>query len=109
VAYDERLADRVRGLLARRRGVTERRMFGGLAFMLRGNMCCGVHGDELIVRVGADHYGEALARPGARPMDITGRPLTGFVFVDNQACRNGRRLAAWVERGVAFASSLPAK
>jgi TfoX/Sxy family transcriptional regulator of competence genes len=81
MAFDEQLAARVRKLLADRSDVTERRMFGGLTFMVRGHMCCGVQGDELILRLGPDGAGEALASQHARPMDFTGRPLAGFVSV----------------------------
>ena len=109
MAYDEHLAQRVRKLLTKQPGVTERKMFGGIAFMVQGNMCCGVHKADLIVRVGPQQYEQALAEPGARPMDITGRPLKGFVFADASACRNGKTLARWVKRGLGFATALPAK
>lgn len=107
--YDEKLAERVRFVLRGRRGLSEKKMFGGLAFLLRGNMCCGVVGDDLVVRVGAEAYREALALPHAREMDFTGRPLTGLVYVGRQGLRSTRQLRSWVERGVAFAGSLPAR
>ncbi len=109
MAYDERLAERTREVLARKRDVREQKMFGGLCFLLRGNMCCGIAGDELIVRVGPDAYDTSLARPHARPMDFTGRPLRGLVYVAAPGLRTRRSLAQWVDRGVAFASSLPPK
>lgn len=109
MAYDERLADRVRAALKGTRGVTEKRMFGGLSFMLAGNMCCGVVDDELMVRVGPDAYDEALARPHAREMDFTGRPLKGYVYVAAAGLQQGRSLQAWVDRGVRFARTLPRK
>jgi len=109
VAYDERLAGRVRAVLEGRRDVSERRMFGGLAFLVRGNMCCGVVRSELMVRVGPDAYSDALSRPHTRPMDFTGRPLRGFVFVSSQGLGSARALRSWVERGVGFAGSLPAR
>jgi len=109
MAYDEKLAERVRGALHGQRGISEKKMFGGLSFLLRGHMCCGVMGDELMVRVGPQGYEEALARPHARKMDFTGRPLKGFVYVSRQGLRSAPALASWVERGVAFARSLPAK
>jgi TfoX/Sxy family transcriptional regulator of competence genes len=84
VAYDEKLAARVRTLLADRTNVTERKMFGGLTFMVAGHMCCGVNGDELIVRLDPDHEDDAFARPHARPMDFTGRPMRGFVTVKRE-------------------------
>jgi TfoX/Sxy family transcriptional regulator of competence genes len=109
MAYDEQLADRVRRTLARHAGVTERKMFGGIAFLLHGNMCCGVLKDELIVRVGADGYDGALAQPHARPIDFTGRAIKGFVYVGRGGYRTERGLAAWVGRGVDFVSALPKK
>lgn len=84
-------------------------MFGGIAFMLNGNMCCGVVKDELMVRVGAEQHAAALALPGARPMDFTGRPMNGMVFVRPAGYRDGRALAAWVKRGADYAASLPPK
>ena len=109
MAYDEKLSGRVRKALAGRPGVTEKRMFGGLPYMLGGNMCCGVHEDELIVRVGPEHHADALAQPGARPMDITGRPMKGWVFVGSAGWRTEKGLRRWVDQGAAFALSLPAK
>ena len=82
MAYDEGLAQRIREALTERDDVTEKKMFGGLAFLLGGNMCCGVVGDELMVRVGAAAYSEALTQPYARQMDFTGRPMRGMVYVD---------------------------
>jgi TfoX/Sxy family transcriptional regulator of competence genes len=110
VAYDERLAERVRDVLAPYGdAITERKMFGGLAFLHDGNMCVGLLGDELMVRVGPDAYDAALARPGARPMDFTGRPMRGLVMVASDAVAHYRSLRAWVERGLTFTSRLPPK
>ncbi len=109
MAYDEKLAARVLKALAGRPGLTEKRMFGGLTYMLGGNMCCGVHKGELIVRVGPSLYADALARPGARPMDITGRPMNGWVFVGPDGWRTEKGLRRWVDQGAAFALSLPPK
>jgi TfoX/Sxy family transcriptional regulator of competence genes len=108
MAYDEHLAARVRTLLAPRTDVSERKMFGGLTFMIGGNMCCGVNGDELIVRLEPDREVEALARPHARPMDFTGRPMRGFVTVQPDGLK-GDRLNRWVQEAVARAESLPPK
>jgi len=107
--YDEKLAGRIRELLSGRTALTEKKMFGGLAFMIRGNMCCGVVEQTLMVRVGPDRYERALTRKHARPMDFTGRPLRGFVYVDPAGIRNRRDLKRWVEPAVAFAASLPEK
>lgn len=109
MAYDEGLAERVRERLEGLQAVTERRMFGGLAFLLNGNMCVGVVKEVLMVRVGPQAYEASLALPHARPMDFTGRPLRGFVYVDAGAYAEDDELAAWVERGVAFAAALPPK
>ncbi len=108
MAYNAEIADRVLKVLEGREGLTERKMFGGIAFMLNGNMCCGVTNDDLMVRVGADSLEDALDQPHARPMDFTGRPMKGFVFVDAEAVGD-RVLRQWVQRGVTFAESLPAK
>lgn len=109
MAYDEILAERIRTILARRKGITERKMFGGLCFMASGNMACGIVKDELMVRVGPDRYEEALAEPHARPMDFTKRPLKGMVYVSTKGIRTDEGLKTWVDRGMKFARSLPAK
>ena len=107
--YDEQLADRVRNVLIQHEGLAEKKMFGGLTFMLRGNMCCGVVNDDLVVRVGAEQYEEVLAQPHARPMDFTGRPLKGMVYVGLGGYQSDAALTKWVKRGVDFAQSLPPK
>lgn len=84
-------------------------MFGGLAFMLDGNMACGIHGSELIVRVGRDNFEDALSQPHTRPFDMTGRLMRGFVFVSEQGIAPDSELAAWTDRGIAYAASLPPK
>ena len=108
MAYDEQLADRVRDVLAAEPGLTERRMFGGLAFMLEGHMCCGIVGDELMLRLGVDGAQVALERDHVRPMDFTGKPMTGMVFVSAEGLR-GAGLSGWVDRATAFARTLPPK
>ena len=108
MAYDEHLAARVRALLAGRTDVRERKMFGGLTFLVGGNMCCGVNKDELIVRLDPDHEDGTLARPDARPMDFTGRRMRGFITVGCGGLE-GERLNPWVQDAVARAESLPAK
>lgn len=109
MAYDEALADRIREILGDRPGVAERKMFGGLAFMVYGNTACGPNGDILIVRVGPDAYESALELDGAGEMQFTGRPMRGFVEVAPDALDSEATLAEWVQRGVAFAESLPPK
>ena len=109
MAYDEGLAQRIREHLEERDDVREKKMFGGLAFLVAGNMSCGVVADELMVRVGPDAYEDALALPHCREMDFTGKPMRGLVYVGVAGIEDDGDLGAWVERGVAFASSLPAK
>ena len=109
MAYDEGLAERIREQLGVDPGITEKRMFGGIAFLYRGNMAVGVTGDDLMVRVGPDATQAALARPGARILDMTGRPMRGWIVVAGEAVAEDDALGAWVDEGHAFAASLPAK
>lgn len=106
MAYNEVLAERVRAELSGREGLSERKMFGGVSFMLGGKMCVGVIGDDLMVRVGPASYEEALAAPHAREMDFTGRSLRGFVYVDPDGCHANEDLATWVSQAVHFVESL---
>lgn len=108
MAYDENLADRVRHVLVNEAGLSERKMFGGLAFMLDGHMCCGVVGDELMLRLGPEGADAALERRHTRPMDFTGRPMASMVFVESDGLR-GSALRRWVELAAAFARTLPPK
>ena len=107
--YDEGLAQRVRELLADEPGLSEKRMFGGLAFLLKGNMCVGIVKDELMVRVGPDAYHDLVHQPSARKMDFTGKPMKGFVFVEPEGFESDADLRRWVGHGLAYASALPAK
>lgn len=109
IAYDEKLAQRVRDQLTGQRGLTEKKMFGGLAFLLSGKMCCGVLNDDLVARVRADDHAAALKRPHTRPMDFTGRPMKGFVYVAPPALRTSRALQSWLDQSIAYVKSLPAK
>jgi TfoX/Sxy family transcriptional regulator of competence genes len=109
VAYDEALAGRVRAVLAPRDGVSERKMFGGIAFMLSGNMAVGVIGDDLMVRLGKGDAERALKEPHVRPMDFTGRPMKTSVYVDPGGTADDADLASWVDAGAGFAASLPPK
>lgn len=106
MAYDEHLAQRVRDVLGRRAGLEERKMFGGLAFLLEGRMFCGIVNDELMVRVGPEQHSVALALPHARAMDFTGRPMKGMVYVAREGL-GGPSLAAWVKRGLAGLEDAP--
>src|SRR5258708_39821160 len=109
MAYGNKAADRVRPILSRRRDVVEKRMVGGLCFMVRGSMCCGVTGTALMVRVGPEAREWALAQPHVQPMKFAGRPLGGFVCVDPAGIRTDTAVATWVQRGIDFVTALPAK
>jgi len=107
--YDESLATRVRALVATREGYSERKMFGGLCFMLNGNMFAGVVRDDLMLRVGKDAFDEALTRPGAKPMDFTGRPMAGMVFVEPQGHASDDALEAWLNDALTYVETIPPK
>jgi TfoX/Sxy family transcriptional regulator of competence genes len=105
VSYDRQTAERVRRLLAGRPGVAEKRMVGGLSFMVDGAMCCGVAGDALMVRVGAEARERALTRPHVRPVEFAGRPLAGFVRVEPAGFRDDAALESWVRQGLEFVAA----
>lgn len=109
MAFDEGLAERIRNLVGPTGGVSERKMFGGLCFLVNGNMSFGVVGSELMVRVGPDAYPETLTLPKAREMDFTGRAMRGMVFVSEDGISEDEDLQEWLDRGMAFAGSLPPK
>jgi hypothetical protein len=109
MGYDEKTAERVRRILSQRPDVIEKNMVGGLSFMLNGSMCCGVTGTAFMVRVGPEARDAVLAQPHVRPMEFAGRPLAGFVCVDPGGYRTDAALAKWVQRGIDFVSTLPAK
>mgnify|MGYP000614765519 CR=1 FL=1 len=109
MAYDESEGIRIRAALADQTGVTERKMFGGLAFMVNGHMCCGLAKEKLMLRVGPDQYEACLAQPHAREMDFTGRPMRGMIYVDPDGYHTDEDLQAWVDRGLAFVLNLPPK
>jgi hypothetical protein len=108
MALDEDLADRMRAVLAGTGAVREVRMFGGLCFMLNGSMVAGTSRRGLLVRVGKDRHAEALARPGAKPMEMSGRQMEGYVFIDPPP-PDERGLRDWLELAVAFVNTLPPK
>ena len=109
MAYDEALAERVRVLISLREDVSERKMFGGIAWMVAGNMACGVIGEEVIVRVAREDYEQALGEPHVRQFDFTGRPMRGFVCITPEGTAAEEELAGWVDAGADYAGSLPAK
>lgn len=109
MAFDENLAVRIRGHLGKRTGVAERKMFGGIIFMLQGNMCCGVHRDALIVRLGPEAADRALAEPHTRVFDLTGRPMRAWVMVEAKGVAKDVQLRKWVDRAAKWTASLPPK
>jgi TfoX/Sxy family transcriptional regulator of competence genes len=109
VAFSEDLADQIRLRIGSRPGLSEKEMFGGIAFMIRGNMAVGVSGDDLMVRVGKEAHEEALTRPGARTFDMTGRPMAGWVLIAPEGTPTEEDLDLWVNQGLKYAESLPPK
>ena len=109
MAYDEILAQRVHQLLKRRKGFSQRKMFGGICFMLHGNMCCGVTQNELMLRLGEEKAIEALEEPFTREMDFTGKPLRSMIYVERLGFQNDDDLKYWVNQAIKFVQSLPPK
>lgn len=109
MAYDEDLAERIRAEMRDRHDILEKKMFGGLAFLLTGQMCVGVWRDFLVARVGPGAYAEALEMPHVREFDITGRPMRGWVLVEPEGVEAASELKAWLDRSVRFVESLPPK
>lgn len=109
MAYDESLAERLRNMLTRQNGITEKKMFGGIGFLLNGNMCVGVWKNDLILRIGRDIYEQTLAEPCVKEFDITGRAMTGWVMVEPDGVRADEELLDWVRLATKFTGSLPAK
>jgi TfoX/Sxy family transcriptional regulator of competence genes len=109
MAYDEGLAHLVREIMAEMEGFDEKKMFGGLCFLLHGNMACGILHNDLIVRVGPDHYEDFLKLPNIRKFDITGRPMKGWIVVSGDGCASEDDIMGWVKKGIDFSLSLPPK
>jgi hypothetical protein len=109
MAYDEALARRIRAALRDKPGITERSMFGGIAFMLQGHMLVGIAGSDLMARVGAENHERALATKGAREMDFTGKPMRGYVFVDPKTIVSSADLRRWIKLCTGFVATLPPK
>lgn len=109
MAYNQKLATRIRKALSRHKALTEIKMFGGLCFTIRGNMCCGVLNDDLVLRVAPEAAAKYLAEPHVRPMDFTGRPMKNFLYVGPGGTRSAPALKKWVKRAAEFALSLPPK
>jgi hypothetical protein len=109
VTFDTKLADRIRERLGKRKGLTEKKMFGGLAFLLNGNMCCGVHGDDMIVRLDPAETDQALSRRHTRVFDLTGRPMKGWLLVESNGLVSAASLDEWIGVAAKYAGSLPPK
>jgi TfoX/Sxy family transcriptional regulator of competence genes len=109
MAFDQELAGRIREHISSRSGLTEKQMFGGIGFLLNGNMCCGVHGQDLIVRLTPEQGEQALKEAHVRPFDLSGRPMAGWVFVSPEVLNVEESLKRWLDLAVQFAESLPAK
>lgn len=109
MAYDEGLATRIREVIGGESGLNERKMFGGLAMLLNGNMAVGVRNDGMIVRTHPDQHEQLMGEQGARPFDLTGRPMKGWIVVDPSGCAEDDDLRRWIDRGLAYARSLPPK
>lgn len=109
MAYDEELAARIEAILVGQPGLVSKKMFGGVAFLIQGNMACGVHKDMLMVRVGPDGYDQAMQEPYTRQFDMTGRPMKGWVTVDPVGIAKQVDLERWVKTGLDFALTLPPK
>ncbi len=109
MAYDEAFADRVRAVLGSRPDVAEIKMFGGLCFTTRGNMFAGISKDDLMVKIDKADYETALTKPGARPMDFTGRTMAGMLFIDQEGTRDDGSLGSWVKLAYDYVSTMPPK
>ena len=108
MAYNEKLAERMRSEL---KGIpfVEKKMFGGVAFMIHGNMACGVHKEDMIVRVSPEKHNTLIKKPHAKPFDTMGRPMKGWLLVEADGCKTKQQLNTWIKEGVEFALTLPAK
>lgn len=109
MAYDELVAQRIRQTLKGSPGISQRKMFGGVAFLLNGNMCCGVVRQDLVLRLGNEGVAQALQQPHTRPMDFTGRPLGSMIYLSPEGYQSEADLQSWVEQALAFCETLPAK
>jgi hypothetical protein len=109
MAYSQALADRVRSAIGNRRDVAEKKMFGGVVFLLRGNMLVGIWQQSLIVRLGPEQAAQAMKREYVRQFDVTGRPMKGWIMVEPDGLETDAALAAWIEQATTFVETLPAK
>ena len=109
MSYDEKVAERLGNTFSRYKGVVEKKMFGGIAYMYREHMCVGIVDDMLMVRVGPEKYEKALSEKHVKPMDFTGKPMRGYVYVESAGFETEKNLKKWIDRGIEFVKTLPAK
>ena len=109
MAYNEELAERMRAVLKRKPDIVEKKMFGGIGFLIGGNMACGVNKQDLILRLSEDDFEKALKQPHVRIFDMTGRPMKGWIMVSSDGYKSDKALLGWIEKGIAVARSLPRK
>src|SRR5512141_817663 len=107
MAYDAKLAERIRAQLKSVRGLTEKKMFGGVGFLVNGNMACGVNKQDMIVRLGDEDFAASLKKPNVRIFDMTGKPMKGWILVAAQGVTTDRALRGWIDKSLAFERSLP--
>ena len=109
MVYDEKLVGRIRKIICKDRHVTEKHMFGGLSFMYGKKMFCGVLKDDLVLKMSHEQWENALKKPNVRPMDFTGKPMKGFVYVNKKGCKPDKDLRKWVELSMNYASTITSK
>jgi len=109
MAYDEKVAERLSKVFSEHKGVAEKKMFGGIAYIYKDHMCVGIVDNMLMVRVGPEQYEKALSQKHVKPMDFTGRPMKGYVYVEPTGFKTEKSLKKWVEKGVTFVKTLPPK
>lgn len=109
MAYDENVAKRLSTVFAGNRNVIEKKMFGGIAYMYKDHMCVGIVDNMLMVRVGPEQYESAFAEKHAKPMDFTGRPMKGYVYIEPPGFKTEKNLRKWIDKGIAFVKTLPPK
>jgi TfoX/Sxy family transcriptional regulator of competence genes len=109
MAYDEQLAERVKKLIKTEKKLEQKKMFGGIAFLVNGNMCCGIHGAEVILRVDPEKYAVLLAKPQVREFDMTGKPMKGWLILKNSAAAKPAELKRWVNEALSYALTLKKK
>lgn len=109
MVYSEKLVERITNIVEGQAGLTQSKMFGGVGFLIHGNMACGVNKDDLIIRVGLEQYENALLQHNTKVFDLTGRPMKGWIVVTSEGYATDGQLKAWVGRGIDYANSLPPK